>query len=373
MLWTESARYFHRNELRGRSHREIFESGAHLGPLRETIERCGSTLSTDYGPLMFKGMLASGHDRAAAAELFAAARDTNPEFASALALDHFAVTYFAQEEIAHRATDIAAQRAGLLEDFELLSEPTRKREDEMSLLFSSDPVFLAIYFPYWASIAHYLNYLGVSLHIIVVGEDREATAAIDRALDVAHAMARLRGFDPKKVDEVVSFSKVTVPPWVENEKSFYACARFLCARELAARLQPRLLILDIDMVMTERPEPFLRAHAAAHDAYLPFPTARGLCTLIPARRYGAGCFLVPTGELGAEAMRHVEDYMFTGLMQRDSWTLDQNALAYTVERLVAARGPDVIRNMDTPRRPFAQEHVRQLFESVQRKQDESSQ
>jgi glycosyltransferase involved in cell wall biosynthesis len=369
-LWVEVTRYF--EPLRGVGHRVIFAGDDHLVAIREKIEERGAELSTTYGRLMFEGMLMSIRDRSAAAELFRAARAEDPDFANAQRLDDFAATYFTAEEIGARHVELAERRTCVLESFEPLAEQVPGGKDDTLLLFSCDPTFLVIYFPYWASIAEYLKEDGVSMHFVVTGDTREGAGAIERALTLGNALSDLRRSDSFGLADSLSFSTVAVPGWVENPKTFYACARYLLARDVAKRFNGRVLVLDVDMVMRANPVDFLRRHGDALDACLPVVMSKaGMSSLIPARRYGAATFPVPRGELGDRAMRHIEDYMCAGLSCPISWTLDQNALNYAADRTVVEYGPDALLNIADSHRPFAQEPIRRLYETGQRRRERS--
>lgn len=372
-LWVEADRYFTDKRLRGAGYREIVGGRAHIVALQKRIESRALRLSTSYGALMLEGMLTSADDRDGAAELFRAAKAEEPEFAAASPLDFFASTYFTAEEVGARANEIAARRTLLMESFELLGEPPQGGGKGTLLLFSCDPRFFAIYFPYWASTAEYLRTVDVHLHFVLVGGERATAVAFERGREFGGAVSRLRGSSSETGPENLSFSRVAAPRYVEDPTTLFACARYLLAREVARRFGGQVLILDMDMTMKENPADFHSRLASAAGARLPVVVASGLPSLIPARRYLAGTFVVPDAELGDEAMRHLEDYIYAGLSCPTSWTLDQNALDYAVQLIDAAHGPEALLDIGGGgfKRPFAQEPVNLLYERAQ-PQTESS-
>lgn len=367
-LWGEAGRYFDRNELMRVRYHSLFQDGEHIAGLGGSLEACKPNLSTHYGMLMFEGMLASTQDRAAAAELFRAARADNPEFAVASYLDSFTATYLTSEEIAAESALVADRRAALSRSFELVGAPLQAGDRGLHLLFSFDPTFFAIYFPYWASVAGYLAERDVGLHFAIAGEEREVMDTIEDGRALAESVWRLRGLDRALLPASLSFSRVTVPDYVNEPVTFYACARYLLAREICTRLGAPMLILDMDMTMVLDPVDFLRELSSASSDRLAIVKASGLESLIPARRSRAGTFLLRPGEVADRAMHHLEDYIFAGLSRPTSWTLDQIALAYAVERVTAEFGSEIFLDIESLRRPFTQESsLTTLYEGAQRR------
>lgn len=369
-IWFVAVRYFAENRLRGIDYAQLAANGNRLAALRGEIERCASELSTDYGAKMFAGMLASVHDRAAAAALFRAAREENPEFASANGLDHFAFTYLTEGDLAAVGEEIGERRAAFADSLEFLGEPPLLDEGGALLLFSCSRTFFVTYFPFWAAAVSYLDRHGVKLHFAFVAEAGEIEATIEDGLAVAAAASRLRGLDPLAPERALSFSRLPVPSYVGSATTLYACARYLLARQMAERCGGRVLIADMDMVIKADPVSFLDRVGDASQPRLPIAIARGASTLFPTRRFMANTFPVPRGEFGDLVMQHVEDYIYAGLSAPRSWALDQNALAYAVERVVAW-APDAVVNLGHFERPFTQVSINKLYEVGQRRIDES--
>ncbi len=368
LLWAEVDRYFAEHQLRSANYSEVRASHEHIRAVHTILKSCNSGLSTRYGSVMLEAMLTSMVDRNSAAGLFSAAREENPQFASAQLLDEFTATYFSAEEVAANARQIAARRAEFMEHFVLLEEPLLGDKASTVLLFSCDPVFFAAFFPYWASTAEYLRTQDISLHFTLVGDYSETVTSVEHGLAVATAVSRLRGFDPAALSDALSFSTVEVPEWVGNPTTVYACARYLLARELAGHVGSRVFVLDIDMVMRDDPAESLRRLGEIPDGHLPVVMTKGLAMLVPARRHLAGRVFLPNGEMGDRSLQHVEDYIYAGLSRSASWTLDQNALTYASEQIVATNGPESITDIAHHIRSFAQDPVRQLYREGQRRQ-----
>jgi hypothetical protein len=367
LLWAEAIGYARANDLKGRYH-EIFGPTEHVTEIHKRLNAVGGELSTEYGLLMFDAMLASTSDRAAAASLFQAANAANPGFAKAALLDQFASTYFSSAELRARAEEIEERRRLLLDEFQLLSEPKRTGDEGTLFLFSCDPVFFAIYLPYWISLGQYLLEFDVSLHFVLACDDHDSDDLLDRGQGVIESTARLRGVDPDLLSSCLSFSRTQVPEYVKDRTTFYACARYLVARRMAERFNGRLLVLDVDMTLRSDPRVFFQHLERLPQGRLPMMIASGVATLIPTRRYMAGTFPVPEGELGEWVMQTLEAYVYAGLSSDVSGTLDQNALAYVAEETIGRHGPDALVSVGSLGQPFVQlAPVKQIQEAGQRK------
>lgn len=368
VLWAEIDRYFDEHGLRRANYREC---QGHVPAVREKIEACRSSLSTNYGWTMLAAMLISIDDRKAAAELFRSAQVESPEFAGVQRLDEFVATYFTADDVIANAHEIAGRRAKLLKHFEFLEGPPLRDDTGILLLFSCDPIFFAAFFPYWASTIEYFREQKVRLHFILVGDYAETTTAVERGLALAIAVSRLRGVEQALISETLSFSTVEVPDYVDSPRTAYACARYLLAREVVGDSGSRVFVLDIDMVMREDATESLRSLSEFLDVRLPLVLTRGLSMLVPARRHLAGRLFLPFGELGSRAMQHVENYIYLGLSRSSSWTLDQNALTYASERITDADGPETVIDIGQYVLPFGQAPARQSYREDQRRRQKA--
>jgi hypothetical protein len=348
--------------------RALLEDDRRLGDLRDRLEEFSDGLTTRYGTRMHEAMLASARDRAQAAQLFRSATAENPDFAAASFRDQYAFTYFDEGSIEAAGAQIAERRTALAADHELLSEPRQGRQEGALLLFSCDPAYFASHFPYWASAVQYLHNLNIKLHFVLIGDSGRVAELVEKSTEVARSLARLRGGDATLAVDRVSFSRVAVPESVNMPQTFYACARYLLARELRQRVDGQVVILDIDMMLRADPAPFIGRLRDLMGSRLSTATAPGLASLIPARRHLAGVFPVPEGELGERVMQDLEDYIHLGLSSPISWTLDQNAITYAVERAVERHGLGVSLSTHEIGQPFAQwAPAKGLFVAEQRK------
>jgi hypothetical protein len=219
------------------------------------------------------------------------------------------------------------------------------------------------------SVALHLCDHDIELHFVLVGDSAGVAELIERSADVARSVSRLRGGEAALAVDRMSFSRVAVPDHVRMPQTFHACSRYLLAGELRQRTDRSIVILDIDMMLRADPAPFLRGLRELAGSRLSTTMGGGgLASLIPARRHLAGTFPVPEGEMGEMVMQDLEDYIHLGLSSPISWTLDQNAIAYAVERAVSRHGPDIALSTHEIGVPFAQwASAKGLFVAEQRK------
>jgi hypothetical protein len=334
-LWTVASDYFQRHQLHRATALDIHGHADHARELTQLHDECAAGIATRYGPLIHEAMIRSIIDREAASRLARAALEEEPLLGQASRLDQWANTYFAGVDLVRSYDTINARRALLMDGFTLTTDAVAPSDTKTTLLFSCDPIFFAAFYPYWASTAEYLRSANMALHFVLVGTDaRSLEGAIEQGVALSRATSRLRGTAGAASN--VTFSTLWVPDYVESQRTLYACARYLVARRVSALASTRVLVLDIDTIMVDDAAaiPLHCWEDYAVCASMPM----GLRVLIPTRRYLAGMFPVPTGALGEEAMQAVEDYIYLGLSQPNSWTLDQNALTYAAERITDRHG-----------------------------------
>lgn len=372
LLWAETSQFFRSRQLERVRHHKLAQDSQLLDELREMLDAIGSRVSTSYGAQMFEAMLTSLNDRDETAKLFKSAIKGNEEFVAAPFLDQYVSTYFTRNMIHERSAEIKNRRRALVRSFEMLDSLPQGAERTL-LLFSSDPTFFAIYFPYWASTIQYLQDHDIDLHFILVGDKEQTSTAVRNGSDLVRSISRLRS-DQRQLPKNVSFSHVPVPAYVAVPETFYACARYLLASKFKAQTNSRIIVLDMDMTLINDPTGLFVRLAELDENEMPLAIAGGASSLVPARRYIANTFPVPTGAFGDRVMREIEDYIYVGLPKTFSWTLDQNALAYMAEYASASVGVDsLIEIARLGRPPLSQlASINGLYETAQRQRDGGS-
>jgi hypothetical protein len=343
LLWAEVRQHLKDRQAGILKYSALLTRPNSMSELDARLQSCRSDLSTDYGFLMLQGLSRSLTDRNGAAASFRDAEAENAQFALNQPVDRFISTYMSDSEIEARVGEISVRRNTFMGSFELLHGVLPTDNRGAVLLFSCDPVFFSVFFPYWASAATYLREQGVHLHFILVGDRPKATTALEHGLDVISSVGRLRGFPSSSSFDNLSFSNVATMEDVAELRTLHACARFLVARELARRCPAPMLILDIDMEVNSDPEDGLRAVHEIPPGGLPVVVEPGLLTLVPGYRLPACKLLLPSDGhdgLVESFMTDVENYIYAGLPRTSSWLLDQTALDYATCRFVAAHGPN---------------------------------
>ena len=361
LLWAEVRQYLKDHEFRRLRYSELLSDTRHRAALESRLRDSRSNLSTDYGFFMLQGMLTSLFDREEAARLFRRAEAENPAFITSQAIDRFVPTYLSDSDITAEAGSIADRRTRLMESFELLEGHLPKDKADTLLLFSCDPAFFAVFFPYWASTAMYLREQNVHLHFGLVGGHDEVSATVERGLSLAADTARLRGFSPSSASDNLSFSRVAALGDVAELRTLYASARFLIARELIKNSASRILILDVDMEIESDPRDPLRGATEIDPIRLPVVVASGLLTLVPAYRLPACKVLLPRDDIGQSILLDVENYTYAALPRANSWLLDQNALDYASGRLTDRHGPDILIDASHYVGPFRQRSIGRMY------------
>lgn len=272
------------------------------------------------------GQLQSTYSRDAAAETLAPAR-THPH--SQLIADFYwdtgSLTYYSENEIrsARRPTpSLTSMRS---------TSVGGEAGSDKAIVISVDQNFFRIYGPMILFNAQQLP--AIDFVLILCAPLEEAQRVLDEANQYLEALA---AFNKQPAPVNVRFHVVDTPSWVANERTFYACARFLVMPELLQHYE-NLYAMDADLFMVRDPQQFM---AATSNVTFGVPVTQGLLGVPPWRRYMAGNMLVNRGVLDSPVLDRLLDYVSVGLAEKSSWMLDQNAIAYAVE---GARDGDVER------------------------------
>ncbi|MBV9861260.1 MAG: hypothetical protein JO267_03840, partial [Alphaproteobacteria bacterium] len=279
--------------------------------------------------------------------------------------DEGLATYFAKAALAAAAPRLAARRDQVLGSWRRLSplpEPGQRRPDELAFLYSCDANFFRIYFPYWLSVAEYLKPSGFHFHFLLNGQETEILELLSDAEALRQRLGRFRDCDPDIYADNISYSFAPLPEFCAKPVTYFACARYLFARTVSQAFGGRLIIQDIDLVFRDNPRSYFETFA--QDKFAIWCSA-GLYGLDPWRRFIAITFPVPCSEQAHECLADLEDYILAGLEKAGSWYLDQNALLYFFERMVARGRADMMENLARRPRPTFQERINSIFEYEQ--------
>ncbi|MEH7274100.1 hypothetical protein, partial [Neobacillus vireti] len=238
---------------------------------------------------------------------------------------------------------------------EFLSEDTGKSQSEIILLMSMDIRFLRLYginILFTASVLKQYQF-----HFHIIGEREEVKSCVAETMDLFEKMCKYRG----NISPVIAptFSTEKVPEGITDEKTFYACARFLRAAYFMDHFDTNLYICDADLFITSDPGDYFKK-LLNFEIGLPFSI--GVMNLSPWRRVLAGNVFLKNGEHSREFVSMVSSYILTNIYKSYTWTLDQNALAYTFENYAMNGKHELIGNLNPLERPFYQPLIRKNIE-----------
>src|SRR5699024_3862435 len=90
-----------------------------------------------------------------------------------------------------------------------------------------------------------------------------------------------------------------------------------------------LYLMDADLAVDAHPGAFLKK---VRELPVAVPKSLGASALSPWRRYMAGNIPLSRRILEKVFLNDLQRYLLHGMVRKDSWMLDQNALSYAVEK-----------------------------------------
>lgn len=293
------------------------------------------TLGGQIAEAVTLGKIHSLDDRNAADREFTRARTLD----TTRVIRHFyvdmgAMTYYSDSTMS--SADPTADISAIHESFRPYAAVESKATT--SLVVSVDARFYRVYAPLLYFYAQQLPELDMS--IVICGNRGLAKELI---IDGRRYMNALRALNHSGRMTNVHHYVLPVPRFVSEAKTFYASARFFVASRLLERYE-NIYLMDADLTVDTHPKAFLDSVAP-----LPFaaPQTGGEAALSPWRRFMAGNIPLNRQVLDTSILDDVQRYLAVGLRSRSSWMLDQNALAYAIER-----SPGSYANLNEYRRPF---------------------
>lgn len=191
-----------------------------------------------------------------------------------------------------------------------------------AIVVSMDPNFFRIYAP---MILFNAQQLPEQDFVIILCAS--SSAAKELCDDVDAYFLGLAGLNRQAAPSNIRLHAVNTPAWVGNERTFYACARFLAIPDLLEEYKS-VYSIDADLFLLRDPKHFLASTAST---ILGFPKTQGLLGVPPWRRFMAGNLVAGRGATDSKVLQRMFDYLSVGLRGPKTWMLDQNALTYAVE------------------------------------------
>lgn len=323
------------------------DKGEAIASAMTRINEAAANFSTTEGKIAASNVLGKIHsmsDRELAASQFRQLRELD----TFSLIEHFyvdmgAMTYFAHDDIDARASEDAEEIRSSIEPLD--SQRTRNKA---AVAISMDPRFYRIYSPLLHYYAQQLP--AVDYNIILCGDADEVEEVV---ADSHHFVAALAQMNHSGSSQNVHFYRMPVPEFAVEPKTFYASARFFAAQTMLEHYQS-VYTMDADLTTDIDPQPFFRRIAS-----VPFgtPHSNGFPAFSPWRRYMAGNVPMNRRILDSPLLTELQDYLTYGLRSKASWMLDQNALAYVIER-----HPEYYTELNQYKRPFSAPKFRAVWE-----------
>lgn len=290
------------------------------------------------------GKIYSLVDRDTSAAHFRKLRETDTEgLTERFYLDLGAWTYFSETEVeAVPAEDVLEIKTSISE-----IDPMDPHND-LGILVALDPKFYRIYAPALYFYAQQLP--DIDFNLLLCGESIEVEAALAEGRYFRDALAQLnRSGRPSNVHHL----RIPVPRFAKDPVTFYATARFFASDWMLDRYENAYL-MDADLSTDTDPRPYFNRIAS-----LPFavPKIGGFAGFMPWRRHMAGNVALNRAVLASSLLVDIQKYATIGLKSHNSWTLDQNALSYSIEK-----HPKLFSDLSKQARPFYQQKFRSVWE-----------
>ncbi|WP_166827780.1 hypothetical protein [Brevibacterium limosum] len=266
------------------------------------------------------GKIFSLIDRSAAADYFSliGQKDDN-DLISYFYTDVGALTYYSHGQVVSPQT--SARTRSVQESIHEIT--VSQTGNELGILVSVDPNFFRIYS--WL-IYYYAQQLPhIDFNFLICCDQDSAEQLISDGEMYAEALSTL---NKSGMPENVGYFRIPVPDFANQQKTFYACARFYAVERLLKEY-PQVYSMDADLMFTEDPTKFF---SRVRNLRVAAPESVGLTYLSPWRRHLAGNIPLNSSVLNTDFLSDLQDYISYGLAAKSSWMLDQNALTYSIEK-----------------------------------------
>lgn len=221
-------------------------------------------------------------------------------------------------------------------------------DGDVGVLISVDQHFFRIYAPiifYYAQQMPKIDY-----NILICGDMHQGGNLISAADEYMRSLSEM---NRSGIPRNVNYFRAPIPEFVAEDKTFFASARFFAAQTMLERY-PNVYAMDADLLTDVDPQPYF---AEIRTVAFGVPETRGFNYLSPWRRNMAGNMALNRNVLDTSMLEDLQVYLAHGLTSPMSWMLDQNAIAYAVEKNEGAYA-----DLAKYRRPFRQPKFRASWE-----------
>lgn len=215
----------------------------------------------------------------------------------------------------------------------------------------------------------FLKYYGIQLfytiialkeyhfHFHLVDDEEKVKDSVVDAVEFFKSMIKF--MSPSKAIIEPTFSYEARPLFIKDIRTYYACSRFLIAKDIMYKFKSNALIIDADLYIFDNLKSYV-SNLEQYDISLPF--SKALHSLYPWRRIMAGSVFLKNNEDSLAFLNFVNKYIVNNLAKENTWTLDQNALSYAYEKIFSNHHHINIGDSTSYYTPFYQPPIRTLIE-----------
>lgn len=195
-------------------------------------------------------------------------------------------------------------------------------ESNTTILCSLDINYLRLFGPQIMVMCSQLKKQHVHLHII--GKEDECMNIIKESIDL---IKNICGFS-KKDSQIPSFSIEDIKDNIKDKKAFFACSRFIHALEIMNKFNRDLYIMDADMMMIDSPYEFFKK-SKEHDMVC--TTVSGFDYFSSWKKFSIGNIYFKNNDKSKLVLELMRTYILENMYEKTAWTLDQNAISYSID------------------------------------------
>lgn len=195
------------------------------------------------------------------------------------------------------------------------------------------------------------------VHIHVIGDYSDSTDAINEAKELFNKI--LLFYKTEKEVRIPTFSTESIPDFVKDDITYYACSRFVHANSFKNWFNTDILIIDVDFLITDDLKNMMKK-ISNYDVALTL--TEGITSMTPWTRAMGGTLYLNHNSRSEKFIEYTRNYILYGLSFENSWILDQNALCYAQEKLSSKDDEIKIFSIPYKIRPLKQFRIRYFME-----------
>ncbi|WP_282826240.1 hypothetical protein [Gulosibacter sediminis] len=195
-----------------------------------------------------------------------------------------------------------------------------------SILYSGNPEFIRAYA---GRIMYFMTvFREYHFHFVLIADRDEALVFADQLMRLWRENASIKRISHS--ERMISISYCDLPEDVREPVTFFASARYYFVAQQLRKCSAGLWVHDVDLYPESDFRPVIRRALKEADVALSIsPLAGGL---IPWKRYLAGDVFFRSTDQACRLAHSIAQYLDEWVAGERSWMVDQNAIAYAVEK-----------------------------------------